>query len=125
MDPRPRLITASRAVLVAVLAWAAVSAHWQLPRRIQANLPDVVRGLTLDDDARLRREPAFEVGDTTSAIARPPRATAARLSLGILDFRGAASLTRAPRRSRSSTRPRATTRTTTARRRSTTSAPRS
>lgn len=55
MDPRPRLITASRAVLVAILAWAAVSAHWQLPRRIQANLPDVVRGLTLDDDARLRR----------------------------------------------------------------------
>ena len=55
MEPRPRLTIASRAALVGVLACVAGYQHWQLPRRIVANAPDVVRGLTLDDDERLRR----------------------------------------------------------------------
>lgn len=64
MESRPRLTTASRAAFVAVLAWVAVCQHGQLPRRLVANFPDVVRGLTLDDEARLR----LAMGDQAEAL---------------------------------------------------------
>lgn len=55
MESRPRLTIASRVAFVGALAVVAAAQHWQLPRRIVSNLPDVVRGLTLDDEERLRR----------------------------------------------------------------------